>query len=53
MKGGKFMEIIEFNAINSLDAENNTVTQLNYGCNNDCWSDDDSCPSFCDHEWGT
>ena len=47
------MEIIEFNAINFRDAMNGTIMQSNYGCNGDCWSDDDSCPNFCDHEWGS
>ena len=46
------MEIIEYNAINNLETSNSETIQLNYGCRDDCWSDDDSCPSFCDHEWG-
>ena len=46
------MEIIEYNKFNNEESMNNFDSK-SYTCSGDCWSDDDSCPNFCDHEWGT
>ena len=46
------MEIIEYNMINCSENLSDEGIKV-YGCRGDCWSDDDSCPNFCDHEWGT
>lgn len=47
------MEIIECNVINSSETMFDENVRLFDGCNDDCWSDDGDCPSFCDHEWGS